>query len=185
MSCMGGLSAQWLRLKVKPKSLRLTTLVCVSQRLDCVSLRLRTSSLRLPSLDCVSQRLVCFPLRPVCVTSRLVCVSLHRASFVSQVGYATRNSAESWLSPIVKMSVTWLLCKVASKRKQDNATAAKIASGTCAVKLSKSIDMRYHLLRQRCVEFHDFYLVWDAERSITQSIADFLTKPHHAVNGVS
>ena len=40
--------------------------------------------------------------------------------------------------------------------------------------------MRYHWLRQRCKEFRDFDIVWDAGRSVTQSIADFLTKPHNA-----
>jgi len=64
----------------------------------------------------------------------------------------------------------------------DNATAEKIANGTCALKRSKSIDMRYHWLRQRCVEFNEFDIVWDAGRSVTQSIADFLTKPHNAVH---
>ena len=51
----------------------------------------------------------------------------------------------------------------------DNATAEKIANGTCTLKRSKSIDMRYHWLRQRCVEFNlnEFDIVWDVGRSIT------------------
>ena len=64
----------------------------------------------------------------------------------------------------------------------DNATAEKIANGTCALKRSKSIDMRYHWLRQRCVEFNEFDIVWDAGRRVTQSIADFLTKLHNTVH---
>ena len=62
----------------------------------------------------------------------------------------------------------------------DNATAENIANGSCALKRSKSMDMRYHWLRQRCKEFRDFDIVWDAGRSVTQSIADFLTKPYNA-----
>ena len=62
----------------------------------------------------------------------------------------------------------------------DNETAEKIVNGTCELKRAKSMDMRYHWLRQRCVEFKEFDIVWDAGRSITQSIADFLTKPHPA-----
>ena len=62
----------------------------------------------------------------------------------------------------------------------DNATAENIANGSCALKRSKSMDMRYHWLRQRCKEFRDFDIVWDDGRSVTQSIADFLTKPHNA-----
>ena len=57
----------------------------------------------------------------------------------------------------------------------DNATAEKIANGSCALKRSKSMDMRYHWLR-RCKEFRDFDIVWDAGRSVTQSIADFLVQ---------
>ena len=40
--------------------------------------------------------------------------------------------------------------------------------------------MRYHWLQQRCAEFKEFDIVWDAGRSITQTIADFLVKPHPA-----
>jgi hypothetical protein len=62
----------------------------------------------------------------------------------------------------------------------DNSTAEKIANGTCKMRRSKSIDMRYHWIRERCLDFKDFKITWGAGSSIMQSIADFLTKPHNS-----
>jgi hypothetical protein len=62
----------------------------------------------------------------------------------------------------------------------DNSTAEKIANGTCKIRRSKSIDMRYHWIRERCLEFKDFKITWGAGSSVLQSIADFLTKPHNS-----
>lgn len=56
-----------------------------------------------------------------------------------------------------------------------DATDAKIVNGTCNLKHSKSMNMRYHWLRQSCVEFKEFDILGDAGRTITQSIAGFLT----------
>jgi len=54
--------------------------------------------------------------------------------------------------------------------------AEMIAKSIRTLKRSKSIDMRYHCLRKCCVEFNEFGTIWDAGKSITQSIEDFLTK---------
>ena len=62
----------------------------------------------------------------------------------------------------------------------DNSAAEKIANGTCKMRRSKSMDMRYHWIRERCLEFKEFEITWGAGNTIAQSIADFLTKPHDA-----
>lgn len=54
----------------------------------------------------------------------------------------------------------------------DNKTAAGIATGTCKMKQSKSMDMRYHWLRDR-VKLKDFDIVWHPG---VDSLADFNTK---------
>ena len=54
----------------------------------------------------------------------------------------------------------------------DNIVAKGIATSTCKVRRSKSIDMRYHWLRDR-VALKDFDIVWHPG---VDSLADFNTK---------
>jgi hypothetical protein len=54
----------------------------------------------------------------------------------------------------------------------DNVAAKGIATNTCKQRRSKSMDMRYHWIRDR-VELKDFKIVW---RPGSESIADYLTK---------
>jgi hypothetical protein len=54
----------------------------------------------------------------------------------------------------------------------DNSVAKGISTGTCKVRRSKSIDMRYHWLRDR-VALKDFDIVWHPG---VDSLADFNTK---------
>jgi hypothetical protein len=54
----------------------------------------------------------------------------------------------------------------------DNAAAKGIATNTCKQRRSKSMDMRYHWIRDR-VALKDFEITW---RPGSDSIADFLTK---------
>jgi hypothetical protein len=54
----------------------------------------------------------------------------------------------------------------------DNIAAKGIATNTCKQRRSKSMDMRYHWIRDR-VELKDFDIVW---RPGSESIADYLTK---------
>ena len=54
----------------------------------------------------------------------------------------------------------------------DNAAAQGIANNTCKQRRSKSMDMRYHWIRDR-VKLQDFKIVW---RPGAESIADYLTK---------
>ena len=54
----------------------------------------------------------------------------------------------------------------------DNVAAQGIATNTCKQRRSKSIDMRYHWIRDR-VGLKDFVITW---RPGTESIADYLTK---------
>ena len=54
----------------------------------------------------------------------------------------------------------------------DNAAAQGIANNTCKQRRSKSMDMRYHWIRDR-VKLQDFKIVW---RPGVESIADYLTK---------
>ena len=62
----------------------------------------------------------------------------------------------------------------------DYTTATSIVNGTFKMRKSKSIDMRYDWIRERCNDFKDFAVTWAAVKSGPQSIADFLTKPHTA-----
>ena len=62
----------------------------------------------------------------------------------------------------------------------DNTTASSIVNGTCKIRKSKSMDMRYHWIRERCNDFKEFVVTWEAGKSELQCIADFLTKPHTA-----
>ena len=59
----------------------------------------------------------------------------------------------------------------------DNKTAAGIASKTCRQKRSKSMDMRYHWIRDR-VALKDFEVHWKSNAEPLIQIADFLSKPH-------
>lgn len=54
----------------------------------------------------------------------------------------------------------------------DNAAAKGIATNTCKQRRSKSMDMRYHWIRDR-VQLKDFEIIW---RPGSESIADYLTK---------
>ena len=54
----------------------------------------------------------------------------------------------------------------------DNVAAQNIANNTCKQRRSKSMDMRYHWIRDR-VKLKDFKIVW---RPGSDSIADYLTK---------
>ena len=54
----------------------------------------------------------------------------------------------------------------------DNVAALGIATNTCKLRRSKSMDMRYHWIRDR-VHLKDFKIVW---RPGHESIADYLTK---------
>jgi hypothetical protein len=54
----------------------------------------------------------------------------------------------------------------------DNVAAKGIATNTCKQRRSKSMDMRYHWIRDR-VELKDFDIAW---RPGSESIADYLTK---------
>ena len=54
----------------------------------------------------------------------------------------------------------------------DNVAAQSIANNTCKQRRSKSMDMRYHWIRDR-VKLQDFKIVW---RPGVESIADYLTK---------
>lgn len=54
----------------------------------------------------------------------------------------------------------------------DNSVAKGIATSTCKVRRSKSIDMRYHWLKDR-VALKDFDIVWHPG---VDSLADFNTK---------
>jgi hypothetical protein len=54
----------------------------------------------------------------------------------------------------------------------DNAAAKGIATNTCKQRRSKSMDMRYHWIRDR-VALKDFEIIW---RPGSESIADYLTK---------
>ena len=54
----------------------------------------------------------------------------------------------------------------------DNVAAQGIAANTCKQRRSKSMDMRYHWIRDR-VGLKDFTIVW---RPGSESIADYLTK---------
>ena len=56
--------------------------------------------------------------------------------------------------------------------KTDNVAAQGIATHTCKQRRSKSMDMRYHWIRDR-VELKDFNIIW---RPGSESIADYLTK---------
>ena len=60
----------------------------------------------------------------------------------------------------------------------DNTTAVKIIDGSCKLKRSRSIDQRYHWIRERVNEFKDFTVSWEPGTGQLQSIADFLTKPY-------
>ena len=60
----------------------------------------------------------------------------------------------------------------------DNTTAVKIVNGTCKLKRSRSIDQRYHWIRERVNEFRDFTVTWESGTGHLQSIADFLTKSY-------
>ena len=62
----------------------------------------------------------------------------------------------------------------------DNTTAVKIIAGTCKLKRSRSIDQRYHWIRERVNDFKDFTVSWEPGTGALQSIADFLTKPYAA-----
>jgi len=59
----------------------------------------------------------------------------------------------------------------------DNKTAAGIATKTCRQKRSKSMDMRYHWIRDR-VALKDFDVQWTSNTDSLIKIADFLSKPH-------
>ena len=61
----------------------------------------------------------------------------------------------------------------------DNTTAKGIATNTCKQRRSKSIDMRYHWIRDR-VQLKDFDIVWRA--GTDNYIADYLTKIHPAAH---
>ena len=54
----------------------------------------------------------------------------------------------------------------------DNIAAQSIANNTCKQRRSKSMDMRYHWIRDR-VKLKDFKIIW---RPGAESIADYLTK---------
>jgi hypothetical protein len=54
----------------------------------------------------------------------------------------------------------------------DNVAAQGIANNTCKQRRSKSMDMRYHWIRDR-VKLQDFKIVW---RPGSESLADYLTK---------
>ena len=54
----------------------------------------------------------------------------------------------------------------------DNEAAKNIANNTCKIRRSKSIDMRYHWIRDR-IELKDFKIVWEPGDS---SIADYMSK---------
>ena len=54
----------------------------------------------------------------------------------------------------------------------DNEAAKNIANNTCKIRRSKSIDMRYHWIRDR-IELKDFKIVWEPGNT---SIADYMSK---------
>ena len=54
----------------------------------------------------------------------------------------------------------------------DNEAAKNIANNTCKIRRSKSIDMRYHWIRDR-IELKDFKIVWEPGET---SIADYMSK---------
>lgn len=60
----------------------------------------------------------------------------------------------------------------------DNVAAKGIATNTCKQRRSKSMDMRYHWIRDR-VGLKDFSIVW---RPGSESIADYLTKTQPVAN---
>ena len=55
----------------------------------------------------------------------------------------------------------------------DNSTATGIANDTCKIKRTKSIDMRFHWVRDRIRQGH-FLVAW---REGVNNLADFFTKP--------
>ena len=60
----------------------------------------------------------------------------------------------------------------------DNVAAQSIANNTCKQRRSKSMDMRYHWIRDR-VKLRDFKIVW---RQGVESIVDYLTKTQPVAN---
>jgi hypothetical protein len=60
----------------------------------------------------------------------------------------------------------------------DNKTAESIVNNKCKIKRSKSMDMRWFWIRQRCLEFKEFNITWRPGLSDIQLFPDFLTKPY-------
>ena len=58
----------------------------------------------------------------------------------------------------------------------DNTTATSIVKGTCKMCKSKSMDMRYHWIRERCNEFKEFVVTWEAGKSRASEHRRFFNK---------
>ena len=97
---------------------------------------------------------------PTFINGPILCVSTLIPTVVSSASeaeYATLFLNGKLAIPLRQILTDMNCLQGRTRMITDNATAEKIANGTCALKRSKSIDMRYHWLRQRCTEFNELF----------------------------
>jgi hypothetical protein len=96
----------------------------------------------------------------------------------AEAEYATLFIAGKSLIPLRQTLADMNITQPSTIIITDNETAKNIANSTCKQKRSKSIDMRYHWIRDR-IQLKDFKVIWKPGKS---SIADYMTKTQPVIN---